>query len=98
MGSLLNGGLVVAYLVLLVLLGVQYRRENLDRRRMLLLGSMCLTWLAYGLLQLSQDGLVRTGTPANYLLDGLSFVVLVTGVYGLFRWWRDERDDGTSTG
>lgn len=87
----LNVAFVAAYLLLLGLFAARYRRGDLDRERFLPLVGMGLTWLAYGLLQLSDEGPIRTGTPANYLVDGLSVACLLAGGYLLYRWWRDER-------
>jgi hypothetical protein len=52
--DIVNLGFVVAYLVLLVVIGFQYRRGELSRRRHGLLLGMSSTWLSFGLMQLSQ--------------------------------------------
>ncbi|ELZ91117.1 hypothetical protein [Haloferax sulfurifontis] len=84
--------LLVAYLLLLAGTAVQYRREKLSGTRAVLLVGMCLTWLSYALLQVTQGGVVPTGTPLNYALDALAVVVLVAGVAAMAWWWR-TRDE-----
>ncbi|WP_424006406.1 hypothetical protein [Haloferax denitrificans] len=84
--------LLVAYLLLLAGVGVQYRRGALPAKRAVLLVGMCLTWLSYALLQVTQGGAVPTGTSLNYALDALAVVVLVVGVGAMGWWWR-ARDE-----
>ncbi|MGB9956012.1 hypothetical protein ACOZ4B_06435 [Haloferax prahovense] len=84
--------LLVAYLLLLTGTAVQYRRGKLSATRAVLLVGMCLTWLSYALLQVTQSGTVPTGTPLNYVLDALAVVVLVVGVAAMVWWWR-ARDE-----
>jgi hypothetical protein len=69
---------------------VFYARGALPLERVVLLVSMCATWLAYSLLQVSQNGLVATGTVLDYVLDGFSVALLVGGLYGLYWWWRNR--------
>lgn len=86
-------GLTVAWLLIAGLVAVQYRRGALPRRRVLLLAGTSATWLSYGLLQLTDDGPLATGTPWNDALDGLAAVLLLAGLASLYRWWttRDGR-------
>ncbi|MFC7202253.1 hypothetical protein ACFQJC_01895 [Haloferax namakaokahaiae] len=87
--------LLVFYVALLGVIGVQYARGALPLERVVLLVSMCATWLAYSLLQVSQDGLVATGTMLNSVLDGFSVVLLLGGLYGLYWWWRNRESVGS---
>jgi len=98
--DVLGMALVPAYLLLLGLVVFRYRRGKLQPPRLFMYLGMCLTWLAYGLLQVTQEGPIPTGTPLNYALDGLSVVVLLVGLYLFYRWWRerDGGDDAAPTG
>ncbi|WP_178916013.1 hypothetical protein [Natronomonas gomsonensis] len=82
-----------AYLVLLAGVAVQYYRGAIPRRRLTMLVGLCCTWLAYGLLQLTDDGPLPADGPMNLALNGLSVVFLVVGLYLLYRWYR-TRDPG----
>ncbi|ELZ22692.1 hypothetical protein C475_16361 [Halosimplex carlsbadense 2-9-1] len=92
--EIVDYGLVAAYLLLMGLLAVRYRRGEIADRKLTLYVGMCLTWLAYGLLQVTQDGPIPTGTTLNDGLDALAVVLLVAGIYLLYRGWRS--DDGDS--
>jgi hypothetical protein len=96
---LFDVGLIAAYLLILVGVAVQYRRGKLPPNRVRLLVAMSFTWLAYGLLQLTQDGPLPAGTLLEDALDGLAVVVLVVGLYLLYRWWRlrEGEDDAEAT-
>ena len=95
--DLLGMALVPAYLLLLGLVALRYRRGTLQPPRLFMYLGMCLTWLSYGLLQVTQEGPVPTGTPLNYVLDGLSVVVLLGGLSLFYRWCRErDPDDGTT--
>jgi len=83
-----DSALVVAYLLLLGLLAVGYRRGEIAGRKLRIYVGMCLTWLAYGLLQVTQDGPVPTGTPLNYGLDAVALLSLVVGIALMYRGWR----------
>ncbi|MFC7139529.1 hypothetical protein ACFQMA_06715 [Halosimplex aquaticum] len=101
--DIVNLALVVAYVLLLGVVAVRYRRGAIDRTRLTMYLGLCLTWLAYGLLQITQEGIVETGTPLNYALDGLALVCLVAGLFLMYRWWRERGrtekrvSDGEST-
>ncbi|QPV63387.1 hypothetical protein I7X12_01765 [Halosimplex litoreum] len=82
--------LVVAYLLLIGVFAVRYRRGEISGRELPIYLGMCLTWLAYGLLQVTQDGPVPTGTTLNYGLDAFAVVLLVAGIYLLYRGWRHD--------
>lgn len=84
---------VVVALFVLAGLAAGSRRGTVPRDRLLLFAGVCLTWLANGLVQVSQDGPVRAGTPSDSALDALAVVVLTAGVVLLYRWVRD-RDAG----
>jgi len=88
--------LVVANVLLVGVLAVQYRRGAIRERKLRLTLASCLTWLAYGLLQVTQDGPIPTGTPLNYGLDAVAVCALVAGIYLLYRGWR-YGDDGTES-
>lgn len=92
----LGVALVPAYLLLLALIAVQYRRGKTSSTRAMLLAGVSLTWLSYGLLQVTQDGLVPTGTVLNYALDGLAVLLLVAGLAAMYRGWRGESETATS--
>jgi hypothetical protein len=87
-------GLFAAHVVLLGLVGVQYRRGAIERERVPLLLGTAFTWLSYGLLQVTGEDIVPAGTTANDALNGLAAVLLVAGLSLLYRWWRDRGDDG----
>lgn len=91
--DVVNLGFVAAYLFLLVLLAVRYRRGSVSGERLLLALGACLTWLAYGLLQITQDGLIPTGTPLDYALDALAVITLPAGLFLLYRWWATRGGD-----
>jgi|GEM_PF-1302367 len=91
--QIVDYALVVAYLLLMGLLAVRYRRGEIPDRKLRIYVGMCLTWLAYGLLQITQDGPIPTGTTLNYGLDGLAIAALVAGIYLLYRGWRSDRGD-----
>jgi len=95
--DLLGMALVPAYLLLLGLVLLRYRRGTLKPPRLFMYPGMCLTWLAYGLLQITQEGPVPTGTPLNYVLDGLSVAVLLAGLSLFYRWWRERDSDDSTT-
>ncbi|QLH77986.1 hypothetical protein HZS55_12050 [Halosimplex rubrum] len=88
--DIVDYGLVAAYLLLLGLIAVRYRRGELSGRKLRIYVGACLTWLAYGLLQVTQDGPLPTGTALNYGLDALSLLSLVVGLYFMYRGWRYE--------
>ncbi|UVE50352.1 hypothetical protein KU306_00110 [Haloferax larsenii] len=90
--------LLVAYATLLVFTLVQYFRDEMAFERTVLLVSMCLTWLSYELLQVS-DGIAANGAPLHYALEGFALVLLAGGLYGLYWYWRhgkDGRDSGVA--
>ncbi|WP_459192650.1 hypothetical protein [Halosimplex sp. J119] len=91
--DIVNIALVVAYALLLGLVTVRYQRGSIDRTQLTMYLGLCLTWLAYGLLQVTQEGIVETGTPLNAALDGLALVCLIAGLVLTYRWWRER--DGT---
>ena len=86
--DIVDYGLVVAYLLLLAAVAVRYRRGDLGGEKPLGYAAMCLTWLSYGLLQVSRDGRVAAGRPLNYAFDGLAIVLLVAGLGLMVKWWR----------
>ncbi|WP_436909839.1 hypothetical protein [Halosimplex marinum] len=92
--------LVVAYLLLLGLLAVRYRRGEIAGRRLTLSTGMCLTWLAYGLIQVSGAAPVVNGTALQYGLGALALLCLVAGVYLSYRGWRsgDGADAAAASG
>jgi len=92
--EIVDDALVVAYLLLIGVLAVRYRRGEITRRKLPIYLGMCLTWLAYGLLQVTQAGAIPTGTALNDVLDALAVVLLLAGIYLLYRGWR--RDTGGS--
>jgi heme A synthase len=85
--------LLVAYLALLAAVAVQYYRGVIPRQRLTMLVGLCCTWLAYGLLQLTDGGPLPSAGPLNLALNGLSVVLLVVGLYLLYRWYR-RRESG----
>jgi protein-S-isoprenylcysteine O-methyltransferase Ste14 len=87
--EIVDYALVVAYLLLIGVFAVRYRRGAVSERKSRLYVGMCLTWLAYGLLQVTQDGPVPTGTTLNYALDAVALLSLVVGIWLLYRAWRD---------
>ena len=89
-----NVAIVVAYLFLLGLTAVRYRRESITRTQLTMYLGLCLTWLSYGLLQVTQDGIVETGTPLNAALDGLALVCLIAGLFLMYRWRRERNRSG----
>ncbi|WP_123538856.1 hypothetical protein [Halosimplex salinum] len=88
-----NVALVVAYALLLGVVALRYRRGSITRSQLTMSLGVCLTWLSYGLLQVTQEGIVETGTPLNAVLDGLALVCLVAGLFLMYRWWRTRNDD-----
>jgi hypothetical protein len=82
-----------AYLVLLAAVAVQYYRGAIPRQRLTMLVGLCCTWLAYGVLQLTDDGPLPSAGPLNLAFDGLSIVLLVVGLYLLYRWYRGREGD-----
>ena len=82
-----------AYLVLLAAVAVQYYRGAIPRQRLTMLVGLCCTWLAYGLLQLTDGGPLPSAGPLNLAFDGLSIVLLVVGLFLLYRWYR-SRESG----
>ena len=88
-------GLGGFYILLLSLITVQYVRGRIAFRQLPPLLGMCATWLAYSLLQVTQEGPVATGTPLNHVLDGVAIVLLVGGIYSIYWWWRHH--DHTNT-
>ncbi|QLH82694.1 hypothetical protein [Halosimplex pelagicum] len=94
--EIVDYALVVAYLLLVGVLAVRYRRGEIAGRKLPIYLGMCLTWLAYGLLQVAGDGPVPTGTTLNDGLDALAVVLLVAGIYLLYRGWR-HGGDGTES-
>ena len=94
----INIGLIVAYLVILGLTTFRYYRRKLSFRRLLLFIGMSFIWLSHLLLQLTQGGPIPTGTPLNHTLDGLSVVILLTGLYAMYRWWHSpDSESGNYT-
>jgi len=91
--EIVDHALVVAYLLLTGLLAVRYRRGEISDRKLRIYVGMCLTWLAYGLIQVTEDGPIPTGTPLNYGLDALAIAALVAGIYLLYRGWRSDGGD-----
>lgn len=99
--EIVDVGLIVAYLALLAFAVLQYYRGTIPQSRLTMLVGLCFTWLAYGLLQLTDSGPLPTETPLNYALDGFSVVLLVAGLYLLYRWYRNRNgadDDPTPDG
>lgn len=94
--DILNLAIVVAYVLLLGVVAVRYQRGAIDRTQLAMYLGMCLTWLAYGLLQVTQEGIVETDTSLNAALDGLAIVCLIAGLFLMYRWWRG-RDSAEST-
>ncbi|EMA27097.1 hypothetical protein [Haloarcula japonica] len=92
-----NLALGSSYLLLLGLIGIQYRRGRIVSRQLPMLLGMCATWLSYSLLQVTQGGPVPTGTPLNYVLDGVAIVLLVAGSGGLYWWWRHRGHEDTGS-
>jgi hypothetical protein len=88
-------GLTGLYALLVVLTAVQYRRGRIARERLPLLFGLCLSWLAYGLMQLPETNLVAIGPPGSYALDGVAIGLLLAGLYGLYWWWR--HGEGTAS-
>ncbi|MFB6141421.1 MAG: hypothetical protein ABEJ26_13420 [Halosimplex sp.] len=90
-----------AYLLLLALVGLRYRRGEIGGGKLRFYVGSSLTWLAYGLVQLTREGPIPTGTTLNDGLGGLSLLCLVAGVYLTYRGWRDgdegSKADGSST-
>ncbi|WP_439028285.1 hypothetical protein [Haloarchaeobius sp. DT45] len=96
--ELANIGLLVAYASLLAVFLLQYRRGDLSGSRLFFLVGMCLSWLAYSVLQLTGEGRFANDTVLNYVLDGFSAVLLVGGLYALYRGWRARGSDGGENG
>jgi hypothetical protein len=94
--DIIDISLVAGYLLILGLAVIRYRYGELSSQRVLLFIGMSLTWLSYGLGQLTQAGPISTGTPLNYALDGLSVLLLLSGLYAMYRWWR-VRDNETES-
>lgn len=90
-------GFVVAYVFLLGLVAVRYRRGSITPTQLPLYLGTCFTWLAYGLLQVTQNDIVEMGTPLTAALDGLALVCLVVGLFLMYRWWseRDRAEEAT---
>jgi hypothetical protein len=95
--DIIDISLVVGYLLILGLAAARYRYGKLSFQRVLLFIGISLTWLSYGVGQLTQAGPISTGTPLNYALDGLSVLLLLSGLYVMYRWWR-VRDNETESG
>jgi hypothetical protein len=91
--NILDISLVVGYLLILGLAAVRYHRGKLSSQRISLFVGMSFTWLSYAVLQLTQGGPISTGTPLNYALDGLSVVLLLSGLYAMYRWWRSRDNE-----
>ena len=91
--NIVDIGVVAAYLFILGVAAVQYRRGKLSSQRILLFIGASFMWLSYGILQLTQSGPIPTGTPLNYILDGFSIVLLLSGLYAMYRWWRSRENE-----
>lgn len=91
--EIVDSALVVAYLLLIGALAVRYRRGEVSDRKLPIYLGMCLTWLAYGLLQVTQDGPIPTGTTLNDGLGAVAIVLLVAGIYLLYRGWRHDTSE-----
>ncbi|WP_436930319.1 hypothetical protein [Halosimplex halobium] len=98
--EIVDCALVVAYLLLLGLLAVRYRRGEIAGRKLAISVGMCLTWLAYGLLQVSDAASVPDGTALYFGLVGIALLCLVAGIYVTYRGWRrgDDADADAASG
>lgn len=81
-----DAALLVAWLAILVAGVVRYRRGGLSYRKLLLVGGASCTWAAYSLLQLTEARLVTD--PLEYVVEGAAVLLLVVGLYTLYRGWR----------
>lgn len=81
-----DAALLAAWLAVLVATVVRYRRGSLSERRLFLLGGAALAWIAYSTLQVTETALV--GDRLEYALAGTALVLLVGGLYGLYRGWK----------
>jgi hypothetical protein len=97
--GIVNLGLLIAYVVLMAAIVIQYERVAIAKHRLPLLFGMCFTWIAYSLLQLPDVELVPTHPPLPTIYTVLSGVFLITGLYGLYWWWRhrEPSSDGDET-
>ena len=93
--GLFNLAIGGSYLLLLGLVAIQYYRGKIASQRLPMLLGTCSMWLSYFILQITQNGLVPTGTPLNYILDGVAIVLLVAGIYSLYWWWRHRNSEDT---
>jgi uncharacterized membrane protein len=84
--------LLVAWLAILAVVVVRYRRGGLTDRRLLLLGGAGCAWSAYSLLQLTEAGPVTA--PLESVLVGGAVLLLVAGSYALYRGWRLSTEQG----
>lgn len=72
------------------ILAIQYRRGKSSTQQTLIFGGASFIWLSYGMLKLTEDGPISTGTPLNYVLDGFSVILLLIGFYAVYRGWRSR--------
>jgi len=87
-----DAALLAAWLAILGVTAVRYRRGGLSGRRLLLFGGAALAWTAYSVLQVTETSLV--GDPLASAVDGGALVVLLAGLYALYRGWRLEAEPG----
>jgi len=92
-----NLALGSSYLLLLGLIAIQYYRGQISSHRLPVLLGACAVWISYSLLQVTQEGPVLTGTPLNYVLDGVAIVLLVAGSYGIYLPWRHRNPEDTNS-
>lgn len=88
--SVVDAALLVAWLAILAVVVVRYRHGLFSERRPLLLGGAALAWIAYSLLQLTETSLVTD--PLEYVVGGAAILLLIAGLYALYRGWRLPRE------
>lgn len=81
-----DAAVLAAWLAILATTVVRHRRGSLSDRRLLLLGGAALAWIAYSALQLTGTTLV--GDRLEYAVAGTALVLLLGGVYALYRGWQ----------
>jgi NhaP-type Na+/H+ or K+/H+ antiporter len=84
--GVLEYGLLAAYLLLVVVVIVQYQRRGIPRSRLYVLVGTCFIWLAYGLSRITETTLVPPALDGPVL--AMAALTFAGGLYATYRGWR----------